>query len=652
MPKYKGSERRKYVRSKTIFPILFQVISKDRKKILSELYQGFTKDISASGMRVRVNNARASLVELIKSDRNHKLLLSIEMPFFIKPVKAVGNVTRVEKIIKDGLKIYLFSIEYEDILPQHQRRIIKRVKLMRDIPKITAVFIFGLIFALSIILFHDLKLKDRTSGLIENLNECGKKEVELNFALKRYSGVQLELNKKLERSDKNLNILTQNIILLNETESKEREELKKRLEELLANRNELQISLDEAENKNESLKHSLNKIKEMKKTMEDKIFEIMYNYIKLLQDNHTGLIPSFRGDSDFSDFAFTYDQALAINLFILNKEYKRAKSILDFYKNKAKRNNNVFYNAYFYVNGKTAEYTAHVGPNVFVGLAAMQYTKDRKSKKYLPLAKDIADWMIELQSENEKGGIKGADNIEWISTEHNLAAYAFFSRLYEVTKDKKYKEARDKTLEWIVNSAYNKGLHVFNRGENDARLATDANVLSILAVGPEDLYQKKIDPEKILNYIEKRCLVEVEYERPDDTKILVKGFDFTDYKIVRRQPVISCEWTAQAIVAYKIMSDYFEKTGNLDKAQAYKEKADYYMIELQKVAIIKGGLIKKKGIGMPSLIMALPYASQEYIDTGHGWITPKGKDTTSMAGTIYLIFSHKGFNYFNFEIVD
>jgi hypothetical protein len=40
----------------------------------------------------------------------------------------------------------------------------------------------------------------------------------------------------------------------------------------------------------------------------------------------------------------------------------------------------------------------------------------------------------------------------------------------------------------------------------------------------------------------------------------------------------------------------------------------------------------------------LPYATDENIDTGHGWMTPKGKSTGSLAGTAYAVFAFYHYN--------
>ena len=40
----------------------------------------------------------------------------------------------------------------------------------------------------------------------------------------------------------------------------------------------------------------------------------------------------------------------------------------------------------------------------------------------------------------------------------------------------------------------------------------------------------------------------------------------------------------------------------------------------------------------------LPYATQDNVDTGHGWRTPKGSTTGSVAATAYALFAQKGHN--------
>jgi len=106
--------------------------------------------------------------------------------------------------------------------------------------------------------------------------------------------------------------------------------------------------------------------------------------------------------------------------------------------------------------------------------------------------------------------------------------------------------------------------------------------------------------------------------------------------------VISTEWTAQGIVTYRILSNYFNGLGKQAKALDYREKANFYLNELQKLIITSPS---RTGQGRG----CLPYASMDNVDTGHGWRTPKGSRTGSVSGTAYGIFAWVGYNPFSLE---
>lgn len=76
-----------------------------------------------------------------------------------------------------------------------------------------------------------------------------------------------------------------------------------------------------------------------------------------------------------------------------------------------------------------------------------------------------------------------------------------------------------------------------------------------------------MNPEDILKFAEDNCGATVEYTLPNGKAISVKGFDFAKERHLPRGGVISCEWTAQMALSYKILSKYFAS-----KADKLKEK--------------------------------------------------------------------------------
>jgi hypothetical protein len=145
-----------------------------------------------------------------------------------------------------------------------------------------------------------------------------------------------------------------------------------------------------------------------------------------------------------------------------------------------------------------------------------------------------------------------------------------------------------------------------------------------------------------MEFAEDNCSVEVEYIRPEGKSIKIKGFDFVPERHIARGGVVSSEWTAQMVVAFKIMEDFYLKKGMSAKARGYKLKADEYLFSLGNMVISSPS---PTGQGES----CLPYATQDFVDTGHGWFTPKGKSTGSLAGTAYTIFAYYNYNPLEFK---
>ena len=102
---------------------------------------------------------------------------------------------------------------------------------------------------------------------------------------------------------------------------------------------------------------------------------------------------------------YTYDQALGAIVFMLAGQRQKAEKILDFFKDKAKRKEGLYYTAYNSRNGDIAEGFNRVGSTAWVGISMAIYTQLYGDNRYLPTIKSVADAIIRLQKDN--GGIKG-----------------------------------------------------------------------------------------------------------------------------------------------------------------------------------------------------------------------------------------------------
>jgi hypothetical protein len=253
------------------------------------------------------------------------------------------------------------------------------------------------------------------------------------------------------------------------------------------------------------------------------------------------------------------------------------------------------------------------------------------------MVEEIAEGIMNLQKQDPEGGLRGGPSVTWYATEHNLDAYAFFDMLYTLTNNQKYLEARDKILVWLVKNTYDRTDIPIKRGKGDSTIATDTYAWSIAAIGPDKLESLGMDPDNIMDFAEKTCGVNVYYVKPEGDKVQIKGFDFAPQRHVSRGGVISSEWTAQMVISFKMMAEYYRKKGISAKEDMYRLKADEYLLSLSKMIICSPSA---SGQGAN----CLPYASQDFVDTGHGWFTPKGKDTGSVSGTTYTIFAYYNYN--------
>jgi TolA-binding protein len=632
---YLGSERRKYIRLDTVFPVQFRLLSLDGRRFLSEWLQGFTNDVGKGGLCLSVNNLHADLAQSLKGGQA-KLSLEIQMPINAKAVSAIGRVAWIKDILGEPNK-YIIGLSYEDI-DRRQNSKIMRYAWMKKlfVPlALTVILILGLGFTINS--FINAKLVQGNKALVEQLVRILQDSSVAKQKVKQINKERRDLEIKIQAMESRIQTIEEEKSKLEEAKGDEIKRLNSMVEDLVKKKDDLEKDLTRLHLEENTVTEELLRLDKKKATLEKANLDKMYEWLKIHQNPRTGLVMSFEGDRDIEKWAFTYDQALALQAYTNFSDFERAKKTLDFFQKKAKRIEAGFLNAYYVQDGAPAEYTVHSGPNIWLGIAIVQYTYKSKDRSYMGLAEEIAQSMIHLQNQSQDGGIRGGPNIEWFATEHNLDAYAFFNMLYKVTGKPEYISARDKVLNWLVQHTYDKGEIPIKRGKGDSTIATDTYAWSIAAIGPEKLEEIGMNPDMIMEFVEKNCCVEVSFTRPEGRSIKIKGFDFAPQRHLARGGVVSSEWTAQMVLALRIMSDFYYKKGMVAKARSYELKADECLAQLGNMVISSPS---PSGQGES----CLPYATQDFVDTGHGWMTPKGSRTGSVAGTAYTIFAYYKYN--------
>lgn len=639
---YLGQEQRRYLRLDTVFPVQFRLLSLDGKHSLSDSLQGFSNDVSKGGICLSVNNLNPELARLLK-ERQAKLSLSIEMPIFAKPVSALAKVAWVRDIFNVPGK-YLIGLSYEEISPFENNKIMRYAwtKKLFMPAALSIIFILALAFGLNS--YINIRLIRGNKALVGQL-----------ITIVQESSVAKQKIKEISKEREDLQIKIQALHLRMQTVEDERRELEerqklkeakesKRIVELNAmignlaqEKDSLQENLIALQQKENNITEELLRLDKKRAVLEKVNFDKMYHWLKVHQNPRTGLTTSFEGDTNIANWAFIYDQSLIAQAYTHFSDFERVQKVLDFFNRRAKRKDGLFFNAYYVNNGQPAEYIVHSGPNIWIGIAIMQYTYKTQDRTYLKLAEEIAAVVIDLQNKYSDGGIRGGPDLEWYSIEHNLDAYAFFGMLNKVTGKAAYLQAQDKILDWLIQHTYDKPESAVKRGKGDSTIVSDTYVWSIAAIGPEKLEELGMNPDRIIEFAENNCMVEVSFEHPGGKTVKIKGFDFAAQRHLARGGIVSSEWSAQMVIAFKIMSNFYHKKKMVAKARAYALKADGYLLELNNM-IISSPSSSGQGEG------CLPYATQDFVDTGHGWMTPKGRATGSVSGTTYTLFAYYNYN--------
>jgi hypothetical protein len=630
------AEHRKYLRLDTVLPVQFRLEGDAEEIFISAWLQGFTNNIGRGGICLAINNLDERFFDLL-AQKKVKLSLEIDLPVSRKPICAKASVVWAKEIFGDKHQ-YLVGIHYEQILASQNSRLMRYVWVKKLFVPVVLALVLILGFGLGINSYLSFKLTRHNKLLIEKLGEVleasstAKQKVEEVVVQRQY------FQAKLKALQEQIAQVESQKASIEAGDLKQIQQLSETISTLAQEKLDLEGKLVLVQQKENRASQELILLDKQKLVLEKANFDKMYQWLKIHQNNRTGLVASFEGDKEIANWSFTYDLALLVQAYAYFGDFDRARKILDFFANEAKRENGWFLNAYYVDDGSPAEFVMHAGPNLWLGLAIMQYTHFTQDRAYLGLAQSIAETMLYLQKQDPSGGLRGGPQVSWYSTEHNLDAYAFFKALAEVTQKPLYAAAAEKTLSWIVNNTYNSKDLPVKRGKGDSTIATDTYAWSIAAVGPEKLLELGMNPDQILEFVEENCSVEVNFKHPDAPQtVKIKGFDFAPQRHTARGGVVSSEWTAQMVVSYKIMEEFYLKQGDPVKSASYGNKAAVYLSELGKM-IISSASPSGQGEG------CLPYATQDQVDTGHGWSTPQGSHTGSVSGTTYTLFAYHGFN--------
>lgn len=615
--------RRKFLRLDSVFPVQFRFLSFDQSKALSDWFQGFTHNLSSGGLLLDINNIPPNFLVLLK-EKDVTISLKINIPVRNIDIEAVAKVAWLQQN-DTNLNNFSLGVNYISITPTAKNILMRFVWAK----KLFFPFVFFLVLFLSVGFalngYINMKLVKGNKALVSQLVSILQDSVTAKQKIKQITAEKEDLQLKIQA----LQVRIQDV----DTEKKSIEEKYQQQEEKAANRMielnavvekltkeeaQLQQQLINLQNKESVVTEDLLRLDKKKSVLEKVNFDKMFRWITSCQDIKTGLI-SHPGISIPSQrIAFTYDQALAAQIFVKFSDFEKAAKIFEFFSKKAKKNNGLFFSVYSLNKKINVEQYPLVSPNLWLGIAILNYTEKSSDKQFIPIVESMAAVVGKKMPQNYM--------------EENLDAYVFFNMLYKSTGKQEYLVLRDNIFKWIFN---NYPLEKNIRSKNifgQANIRTNTFIWSILTIGPAKLIELGINPDQIIEEVEKDYIIEAPVVLAKELSIKIKGFNF--YKSSNKE-IVSSEMTAQLILIFKKMVEFYRKNGLDAKAISYERKADEFLYELCNMIISSPQSIEEG---------YLPYSNIDNADTGHGWIAQKAKSMSSVSATAFAIFAYYGYN--------
>lgn len=629
----KDTERRQYQRFDLVFPVEFQLLSKERQE-LSGWVQGFTQDVGEGGLCLVVNHLSVEHARCLEGE--NFAALRIHVPASHEGFRALAKIAWFQKTKSEPVSQYVLGLAYEEIHPQAKKGIAGYL-IRRKVLRFSAVGL-SVLLGLGLVLsgLKTARLQEEKAVLVSDLSRGLEERQILTADRDRLTIMIDEAEFLLSQASRKSLALEERSQEVSGQDEATIAQFKKTIEELKKDRVRIKERLGALVAKRQSVDEDVGVVSRKVAALEGRVVDKMYGWLENHQNSRTGLVTSFEGDEEVADWAFTYDQALAAIVFARRGDLERSEEILRFYERAQKIDGGAFLNAYYASNGEAAEFVAHAGPNIWLGLAVCHHARLSRSKQFIEIARSIADWLVTIR--DAEGGLRGGKSVSWYSTEHNLDAYAFYGMMFDLTGEKKYQDFQSETLSWLKENSYTQiSAAPVNRGKGDATIATDTYAWSIAALSPGRLSEIGMDPDQIMQFAIDHCQVSAQFKNNRGEIASVKGFDFAKAQHLSRGGIVSSEWTSQMILSFKIMGDYHESAGRTAEAGRYFYLADLYTGELGKMLTVSPSPTGQGGY-------CLPYASAELADTGHGWRTPRGARTGSVAGTAYAILAIDGYN--------
>ncbi|MEK7308732.1 MAG: PilZ domain-containing protein, partial [Nitrospirota bacterium] len=301
-------EQRKYLRLDTVFPVQFRLDELDGNVPLSGWLQGFTNNISRGGICLSINNIDPQLLALLK-DKKCKLSLEIDIPINKKTIPAQAGIAWIKEAHGCNSKC-LIGLNYERISAKQNNRLMRYAWLKKLFIPAALLTVAVLALVLGVNSYLNFTLTRNNKLLVEKLASVLKDSGLAKQKIAEIVAQRRDLQESLKDLEERIKIVQAQKIKTESSNLDQIQQLNVSIAALTVEKQALETKLTDAVHIENVAAKEVAMLDEKKTVLQKANFDRMYQWLKVHQNNRTGLVSSFEGDQDIANWSFTYDMAL------------------------------------------------------------------------------------------------------------------------------------------------------------------------------------------------------------------------------------------------------------------------------------------------------------------------------------------------------
>lgn len=178
---------------KVTFPVDFEILSSDRKSLLSSLQEAFTTEVDREVIRLKFSSTKREVVSLL-SDPSSILSLIIHIPSYFKPLTAYGKARDIGQIENKTPPQFRITVDLVEMQKKERKLLTEYARWIRWRPKILLLLLLAIVVLAGSAIGYGYFLVKEDLRLREKIRDAGaESEIAITNLMAEKSVLEMEL---------------------------------------------------------------------------------------------------------------------------------------------------------------------------------------------------------------------------------------------------------------------------------------------------------------------------------------------------------------------------------------------------------------------------------------------------------------------------